>query len=125
MQWVFRYTPRYTVVRNLVVNAVSPGATVAVRCSGWGCSFANRSTLITAGKKCSAKARTPCFAAGSFNLTPVFVGRRMAVGTRIAVSIMRPNWVGKAYTSTVRARRVPRIQIGCLPPNGTSRAGGC
>jgi hypothetical protein len=125
MQWVFHYTPRYTVVRHLVVNAVSPGATVVVSCSGRGCPFANRSTLLAAGKKCSAKSAKPCFAAGSFDLTPVFIGRRLAVGARVAVSIMRPNWVGKAYTFTVRARRVPRIQIGCLAPDGTSPAAGC
>jgi hypothetical protein len=125
MQWVFYYTPRYTVVRNLVVNAVSPGATVIVKCSGRGCPFATRATLLTPRENCRPKAARPCFALGTFNITPVFAGHRLAVGTRIAVSIIRANWIGKSYRFTVRARRLPRIQIGCLAPGGSGLGVGC
>src|SRR5207253_1989602 len=50
MQWAFYFTPKYTLVRNLVVNGVSPGAKVVVRCQGHGCPFAKHATLLTRGK---------------------------------------------------------------------------
>lgn len=50
-----------------------------------------------------------CFAHGSFNVTPEFAGRRLAVGSSRAVTIIRPSWIGKSYTFTARPRRGPRI----------------
>jgi hypothetical protein len=125
MQWAFYYTPAYTVVRALVVNGALPGATVLVKCHGHGCPFARHATLLAQGKKCGQKAGRACVTSGSFNVAPRFAGRRLAVGTRITISILRPNWVGKSYRFTVRSRRGPLIQIGCLAPGGTQPAGGC
>jgi Bacterial Ig-like domain (group 3) len=125
MQWQFYYTPRYTIVRALVVTGVSRGATVVVRCHGHGCPFASHTTVLPTGKKCARKAGSMCFTAGSFNVTPAFAGRRLKVGARITVNIVRPNWVGKTYGFVVRSRRGPTIQIGCLAPDGSGSAVGC
>ncbi len=125
MQWQFYYTPGYTIVRALVVTGVSRGATVVVKCHGHGCPFASHTTVLPTGKKCARRAGSMCFTAGSFNVTPAFTGRRLKVGARITVSIVRPNWVGKTYGFVVRSRRGPTIQIGCLAPDGSGSAVGC
>ncbi len=115
MQWAFYFTPKYTTVRNLVVNGGSPGAKVVVKCQGRGCPFANRATMLTKGKRCVRKAKRSCLTPGTLNLTPAFTGRHLAVGARITISIVRSNWVGKSYRFTVKARHAPRVQIGSLP----------
>ena len=125
MQWQFYYTPRYTIVRALVVTGVSRGATVVVRCHGHGCPFASHTTVLPTGKKCAQKAGSMCFTGGSFNVTPAFAGRRLKVGARISVNIVRRNWVRKTYGFVVRSRRGPTIQIGCLAPDGSGSAVGC
>ena len=66
-----------------------------------------------------------CLASGSFVVTPSFVRHRLGVGSRITIEIIRPSWVGKYYSFTVRARRGPRIQIGCLAPGGSVPGQGC
>jgi Big-like domain-containing protein len=115
MQWAFYFTPRYTVVRNLVVNGASPGAKVVVRCQGRGCPFVSRATMLTKGKRCGRKANRACTVPGTLNLTASFAGRHLKVGARITITIVRPSWVGKSYRFTVRSRRGPRVQIGALP----------
>jgi hypothetical protein len=88
---------------------------VVVRCQGHGCPFAMRATSLTKRKQCGRKAKRSCLPPGTLNLTTSFTGRHLAVGARITVSIVQPNWVGKSYTFTVRPRRGPRVQIGSLP----------
>jgi len=125
MQWAFYYTPSYTRVHNLVVNGVPAGADVVVSCSGHGCPFAHHSSVLTRGTRCGKSVKM-CFThGGSFNITPGFTSRRLAVGTRLTIEIVRPNWVGKYYGFTVRARRGPRIQIGCLAPGASVPNTGC
>ena len=124
MQWNFYYTPKYTLVRNLVVNAALPGSTVVVRCHGHGCPFAQHATVLASSARCGRTARM-CFTSGRFNLAPGFAGRRLAVGARITINIVRPNWVGKSYRFTVRSKRGPRVQIGCLAPGGSGPGVGC
>jgi hypothetical protein len=115
MQWAFYFTPRYTAVRNLVVNGASPGVKVVVTCHGHGCPFARRATSLSSGKRCGRKAKRPCPAPGMLDLSPTFAGSHLAVGTRITVSVIRPGWIGKSYRFTIRARRAPQVQIGSLP----------
>ena len=67
-----------------------------------------------------------CFThADSFNVTPDFGHRRLPVGTRITVAIVRANWTGKYYGFTVRARRGPRIKVACLAPGASDPGVGC
>ena len=125
MQWAFYYTPSYTQVRALVVNGVLPGATVLVKCRGKGCPFAHHSTLFGKRAQCGKKNKGMCSAYGSFLITPGFVSHHLRVGSRITVEIIRPSWVGKFYSFTVRSRQGPRIQIGCLAPGGSVPGQGC
>ena len=57
MQWTFHYTPTFTQVRALVLDAVPPGATVLLKCRGRGCPFAKR--VIVAGKQKVVRAERP------------------------------------------------------------------
>jgi large repetitive protein len=115
MQWAFYFTPRYTAVRNLVVNGAFPGAKVVVTCHGHGCPFARRATSVTNGKRCGRKAKRSCLAPGTLDLSSSFARSHLAIGARITVSVIRPGWIGKSYRFTIRARRAPRVQIGSLP----------
>ncbi len=125
MQWAFYYTPTFTKVRSLVVNGVSQGATVLVNCGGKGCPFAHRATALTKRAQCGKKAKGMCLTFGSFNVAPGFLSHKLRVGARITVEIVRPSWVGKFYRFTVRSRRGPRIQIGCLAPGVSVPGSGC
>jgi large repetitive protein len=125
MQWSFYYTPKFTVVQQLFVNGAVPGATVLVQCHGHGCPFARHAILLPTGKRCGRNGTKMCSVGGGFNITPGFVGRHLKVGAQITISIVRPNWTGKAYRFTVRSRRGPRIQIGCLAPSGRTPNFGC
>ncbi len=125
MQWAFYFTPSFTQVRALVVNGALPGATVLVKCHGKGCPFAHHSTLLGKRARCGKKTKGMCAASGSFLITPGFAKRHLGVGSRITVEIIRPNWVGKFYSFTVRSRQGPRIQIGCLAPGGSVPGQGC
>jgi hypothetical protein len=125
MQWAFYYTPSYTQVRALVVNGVLPGATVLVKCHGKGCPFAHHSTLLGKRAQCGKKKKAMCSAYGSFQITPGFASHHLGLGSRVTVEIIRPSWVGKFYSFTVRSRQGPRIQIGCLAPGGSVPGQGC
>ena len=123
MQWTFYYAPSYTMVRALVVNGTSLGATVLVDCHGRGCPFARRAIAVAADRQCGVKMRRMCSAHGTVLITPGFENRHLGVGARITVAIMKPSWVGKYYAFTIEAARGPRVQIACLAP-GASRPGG-
>jgi hypothetical protein len=125
MSWIFYYTPSYTVVRELVVNGAPFGATVLIDCHGRGCPFAAHDVAVVDRKHCGADARSMCSAHTTVFITGGFQRRRLTVGARITVAIVRPDWDGKYYDFTIRARRAPRIQIACLPPGSTGPGGGC
>ncbi len=125
MQWSFYYTPSYTLVRNLVVNGAVSGETVVANCRGRGCPYTSHATVLAKAVRCGRGTKGTCLTAGSLNLTPAFAGRRLGFGARITISIVRPNWIGKAYRFTVRSRRGPRVQIGCLAPGASTPGVGC
>jgi hypothetical protein len=124
MQWIFRFTPTYTMVRALVVNGASH-ARVLVTCRGKGCPYAKRSTVVHATRRCGTGGTRRCSTHGTIDLTRRLRGRRLRVGTRITVMITRPNWIGKYYRFTIRAGRMPKIRIACLAPGSTRPGVGC
>ena len=128
MRWSFFFTPTYTRVVGLMLRGAAH-TQVLVTCHGRGCPFSRRLVVVNRRTRCKRKVHGRCRqtkrSAGPINLARVFGSRRLGVGTRIAVAITRPGWVGKYYAFTTRPGRVPRVQISCLPP-GTTRPGrGC
>lgn len=124
MQWTFSFTPTYTTPLALEVNGAS-GASVLATCHGRGCPFTRRTAVVRNTFACGARKRRSCPTHGSIALTPWFAQRRLRVGSRIAIAITRPGWVGKYYLFTVRAGRAPRVQIKCLAPGRTTPGGSC
>jgi hypothetical protein len=125
MQWTFYFTPTSTMVRALVVNGTSVGATVSVDCHGHGCPFARRAIEVADNTRCGVKTRRMCSGHGTVLITPGFANRHLGVGARITVAITKPSWVGKHYAFTIEAGRAPRVQITCLAPGATRPGGGC
>jgi Bacterial Ig-like domain (group 3) len=111
LEWQFQYHPAYTLVKALRADGVVKGTTVLVACAGKGCAFSRRSIQV--------KTATP------IDLLPAFHKRHLRVGSQITLRIMRPHWVGKYYSFTMRAGRGPLIVLSCLGV-GRSRPGlGC
>jgi len=125
MEWTFDYRPSYTIIRALVVNGVPTGATVLVKCHGRGCPFAGRAIGPANDKRCGPEARRICSANGTVVLTPGFDKHHLSAGAAITVAIVRPNWTGKYYAFTMRARQGPNIRISCVAPGGTLPGAGC
>ena len=86
-----------------------------------------RPTLLPAGKEHAVRNKPADVLrpASSFNVTPGFASRRLAVGARVTVEIIRPNWIGEYYRFTMRARRGPGVQIARLAPGGSVPGAGC
>jgi Bacterial Ig-like domain (group 3) len=128
MRWSFFFTPAYTRVVGLMLRGAAH-ARVLVTCHGRGCPFSRRVVVVNRHTRCKRKVHGRCRqakrSAGPINLARVFANRRLGVGTRIAVAITRPGWVGKYYAFTTRPGRVPRVQISCLPPGATRPGRGC
>ena len=125
MQWTFYYTPTYTRVVALLVKHAAPGATVAVTCRGRGCPFVRRVNNVRRPAPCKPTRTHRCRTPGVVDLRPSFKSKRLMSGARVMVKITRPNWIGKQYVFTMRARRAPLIRITCLAPGGTVPGVGC
>jgi hypothetical protein len=125
MQWTFFYTPVYTRVMAMLIDGLGSGMTVAVGCHGNGCPFTRHQAVIATGHRCPILRGTSCTRPGTLNLAPGFRGHRLVVGAQITVAITSPGGVGKYYRFTVKARRGPLIDIGCISPGQTSPSGNC
>jgi Bacterial Ig-like domain (group 3) len=133
MQWSFHFTRSYTRVIALLIDSVSAGTSVIVKCRGKGCPFAKRSTMVHRSTRCpakgkgKAKAKAKCVTqrSRSLNLESAFRGRRLRGGARVTIFLMRPQWVGKYYQFAIRTSGAPRIRIACLAPGSTAPGVGC
>jgi hypothetical protein len=128
MRWSFFYTPTYTKVIGLMLKGAAH-TRVLVTCRGRGCPFSHRVLGVSQHKPCKRKAHGRCRqskrSAGTINLAAAFGSRQLRPGTRIAVAIIRPGWIGKYYAFTTRRGRRPRVQIRCLAPGATRPGKGC
>jgi hypothetical protein len=129
MTWVFDWSPRYTIVKSLVIHAMPSGATVGVTCHGHGCAFRHtRASLTKRSARCShpwCKRRNSPPRQDGLDLAPLFKGNSLVVGTTISVSIVKSGWVGKAFKFTVRLNRPPSVRVGCLPVGSNDIGGEC
>jgi Bacterial Ig-like domain (group 3) len=125
LQWTFDFTPGYTQVRGLVLNAVPPGASVLLRCQGHGCPFARQVIVASPTRPCGPRGRHRCATHGVIDLTPPLRHKHLSPGARITVEVVKPGWVGKYYMFTVRAGRRPSTRISCTAPGTTSPGAQC
>ncbi len=128
MQWTFFYTPSYTKILELVVDQVPLGANVLISCHGSGCPFASHTYALLKRTVCTPKSKGKCVVktpSSTVNLQPAFRNRRLHVGTKLTINVLRSGWIGKHYVFTILSRGPPRTQIACLAP-GSNRPGvGC
>ena len=128
MQWAFVYTPSYMKILELVVDQVPLGANVLISCHGRGCPFAKHTYAVLKQTVCTLKSKGKCgvkVPSSTVDLQPAFRSRRLSVGTKLTIDVVRAGWIGKHYVFTVLSRRPPRTQIACLAP-GSNRPGvGC
>lgn len=125
LDWQFYYTPSYTLVQQLIVNGLSRGVTVVLKCHGGGCPFAKRKIAVRPTRRCAQKGRHRCATPGTINLTSRFGDRRLLVGSGITVEILKPGWVAKDYIFTFRSSRKPGLRIECTAPGRTAFGVGC
>jgi hypothetical protein len=127
MQWEFRFTSSYTKVLQLIVNGASPGDTIRVTCHGQGCPFKKHTSTLVRHTRCTRKhgKRRCSNQGGRTTLSVPLQGYSLSAGATVIVSITRPNWIGKYYVFTMRARRGPRIKISCLTPGYSKPGVGC
>jgi hypothetical protein len=125
MQWTFFFTPTYSRVVAMLLTGVPYGSTVQMACHGHGCPFTTRRQLVPEPPQCPSNGRAACATTTVVDLGPSFATRHLAVGTQVTIMIARPEYVGKYYSFTVRARNVPSVNITCLAPDSTSPGVGC
>jgi Bacterial Ig-like domain (group 3)/Invasin, domain 3 len=125
LDWQFYYTPSYTLVQQLIVNGLSPGVTVVLKCHGGGCPFAKRKIAVRPTRRCGRKGRHRCGTPDTIDLASRFGDRRLLVGSGITVAILKPGWVAKDYIFAVRSSRKPGLRIECTAPGRTAFGVGC
>jgi hypothetical protein len=125
MQWTFFFTPSYTTVIGMVLNAVPYGATVRLGCTGHGCPFTSRRRTVSRPSLCTGATAGGCAISAALNLTSSFTGHQLAAGARITVMISRPGFVGKYYSFTVRPSSQPLVRIACLAPDSSAPGAAC
>jgi hypothetical protein len=128
MTWSFGWTRRYTIVESLTAHAIPKGAYVEVFCRGRGCPFArHRSATVASHERCHGRKcpRHLTRQGPTVSLTGLFKGRRLDVGARISVSIVKAGWVGKSFLFTVRVDRAPSVTVACLAPGSSEPGHGC
>jgi virginiamycin B lyase len=118
MTWNFGFTRRYTIVESLVMHGVPVGSTVEVVCHGGGCGFTHwRSGEVVRRLSCKrrgCRAMHVTVVHGTMDMTELFKGRRLRVGTRIVVGISKAKWIGKSFAFTVLPNKTPRVKIACI-----------
>jgi hypothetical protein len=104
----------YGIVQRFEVSDIPAGATLEVTCKGKGCPFAQRNHVKT--KRCRA-----CTGSGArtVNLAPLFAGAELHPGTKVAVSITKPDAIGSYVLFTVSAGKAPAQRTECLAPGAT------
>lgn len=129
VKWKFARGRRYLVVEQMQVTGIPPGAWLEVACNGRGCPFAH--TRIVPGAHGHATCRharcrsTRGRSSNHMSIQSLFDGRRLRVGTRIVVDILKAGWVGKSFAYTVRENAKPGERIVCVAANSESKPSEC
>ena len=108
MEWSFRYTRSYTKVLALVVQGMPVGGAIRVTCRGRGCPFAKRAIPVTRPKSCRSTKKHRCSApvTRTIDLTRSFRTRRLHVGARLTVALIR-HGLDRQDLHLHRSRRPP------------------
>jgi streptogramin lyase len=117
--WKFGWNSHFTIVQSLVLHDLPTGAHIETRCVGRGCPFGHHtySEATAADARChraDCRTRPRKVGAGELDLAPPLRGHRLGPKARLTIAVTAPEYVGKQFSYTVRTRRGPLVQIGCL-----------
>ena len=101
----------FTILRRLVITEVPANSRLEVRCTGGGCPFKKRTVRFKKFRK-------------SYNASRRLRGKRLRLGAKVEVRVLKSQTIGKVVRFTIRRRAVPRTQTLCLPP-GVTRPRAC
>jgi hypothetical protein len=125
MTWNFALVSHGTATSIVAMKIVSvpTRAALKVACTGNGCpSKSNLSAAVKPakckGKKCRARSR-------DVDLSGLFRGHRLSVGSRVTVTVTQRNTNGKTFVFTIRKAKLPKAQVGCLAPGSHKLNRGC
>ena len=125
MTWASRWSAHgtATTVASMKVVSVPTKAALKLVCAGHGCPSKSQSAAAVKpakckGKKCRARSR-------DVDLTGLFRGHQLSVGSRITVTVTQHNTNGKAFVFAIRKAKLPKPQIGCLAPGSSKLNRGC
>ena len=125
MTWAFALISggSATTVTSMKIVSVPTPAALKVACSGHGCPSKSQSAGAVKpakckGKKCHARSR-------DVDLTRLFRGHALSVGSRITVTVTQRNTSGKAFVFAIRQGKLPKAQVGCLAPGSSKLNRGC
>jgi hypothetical protein len=120
--WLFEPSGSITKVAYLALFGVPPAAHVGLFCAGRGCPFgAHEARAVRRGCRRAGCARK----AGSIDLLGLFGHARLAAGTRVTLSITKPNTIGKAYVFRMHASHNPTVSVTCVPAGSDKPGGTC
>jgi hypothetical protein len=131
LSWNFTFFHSYTIVRSLAASGVTRQASVRVECTN-GCGFRthtsrppkSRRVCTGEGKKRRCRTVLPP-RLRTVDLTGLFGGRHLPVGTRLTVSILAPDTIGKVYTFKILSGQQPRVNVRCQAPGRKKPGSGC
>lgn len=98
-----------TRVARMVVRHIPAGGTVVINC-------ARKHHPVP--RPCKSRSFHLSAATKRLSVTRLFRAA-LRVGTKITVSVTRPDWIGKRYVFTVRSHRRPAVSRLCLPAGST------
>lgn len=112
-----------TTIASMKVASVPTEAVLKLVCTGHGCPSKSQSAAAVKpvkceGKKCRARSH-------NVDLTRLFRGHQLSVGSRITVTVTQRNTNGKAFVFVIRKAKLPKPQIGCLAPGSSKLNRGC
>ena len=124
MQWIFHYHLSYTKIGSLIATGLSPQTTISLVCTGPGCPFHRHTVAVATGRHCTGGTGA-CSTPSSIDLTPIFRGAHLRVGTTITVRISHTGWLGKYYRFVIVAGQRPQIIESCLAVDSSRPGVGC
>jgi len=129
----YAYDPgrKSTLFTALFLTGVPSAARVDISCHGKRCPFKAHGARVPDGKACKGKGRhrrctpKPPLRVGTVILTRFVRHHRLAVGTKLTISVVEPGRIGKVYVFTIRRDKAPALLVACLAPGSTTPGRGC
>jgi hypothetical protein len=125
--WAFKPAGPITQVVSLVAGHIPRQATIRILCRGGGCRSASQTIRPKNKPVCRHRGcrRHRARDETSVDLTTLFDGWNLRVGTVLEVAIGERDTIGRGFVFTIRDGRRPSEVVGCLAPGSLVPNRGC